>query len=187
MVLDEKNWGLNSVSASASVLDEESWDAIRVGEIPPPPPPPGVKGIIKDLHFWNVDKWQTIPPSVAVGGIVGVKATGRNTGENLDSMTLDAVIIDPDGKSIATKTVTQDWVGKGVEIVIECSGTKAKEGSYKAYIELIGRYEGMAYVLDEWEDTIAVIEEIEKEFPWKYVGIGLGSLAAILLIPKKKK
>lgn len=183
MVLDEKTYGLNSVSANASVLDEETWDAIRVGEIPPPPPPPGVHSLITDLRFWNVDKWQTVPPSVAVGSIVGVKATGENTGYNLDSMTLVVVIYDPDGKSIATKTVTKDWVGTGVELGIECVATKAKEGIYSAYIELIGAYEGMAYVLDEWEDTIAV----KKEFPWHWLGIGGAALAAILLIPKKKK
>jgi len=185
-ILDEKTWGLNSVAAHASVLDEETWDAIRLGEIPPPPPPPpppGVDGIIKDLRFWNVDKWQAVPPSVSVGSIVGVKATGKNIGYNLDSMTLNVVIIDPDGKSIATKTVTQDWVGTGVELGIECVATKAKEGIYSAYIELIGVYEGMAYVLYEWEDTIAV----KKEFPWKWLGIGGGALAAILLIPKKEK
>jgi len=179
-ILDRKTWGLDNISASTSVLDEKIWDAIGVGEITPP----DVDGLIKDLRFWNVDKWQTAPPSVAVGGIVGVKATGRNTGKNLDSMTMNAIIIDPDGKTIATKTVTQDWVGTGVEIAIECSGTKAKEGSYTAYVELIGKYAGMAYVLDEWENTIAVIK---KGFSWKYVGIGLGALGAILLVPKKKK
>lgn len=184
MVLDERTYTLNSVSANASVLDEETWDAIRVGEIPPPPPPPGVEGIITDLRFWNVDKWQTVPPSVAVGSIVGVKATGKNTGYNLDSMTLDVVIIDPDGESIATKTITKDWVGTGVELGIECIATKAKEGIYFAYIELIGMYEGMAYVLKEWEDTIAA----KKEFPWTWLGIGAGALGLILLAkPKKKK
>jgi len=158
----------------------------NIGEAPPPPPPPGVDGLIKDLRFWNVDKWQAVPPSVAVGGIVGIKATGKNTGVNLDSMTLNAIIIDPDGKTIATKTVTQDWVGTGVESVIECVATKANEGNYKAYIELIGRYAGMAYVLAEWEDTIAVVGVVGERF-WKWLGIGGAALAAILLIPSKKK
>lgn len=156
---------------------------ISVAPPPPPPPPPGVDGIITGLRFWNVDAWQTIPPSVAVGSMVGVKATGKNTGYNLGSMTLVAVIIDPDGKSIATKTITKDWVGTGVELEIECVATKAKEGIYSAYMELIGVYEGMAYVLDEWEGTIAA----KKEFPWTWLGIGAGALGVILLIPKKKK
>ena len=184
MILDEKTWGLSNISAS--ILDEKTWDAIQVGTPGPIPPPPGVEGLIKDLRFWNVDKWQTIPPSVAVGGIVGVKATGRNTGYALDSMTMNAVIDDPDGERIATETVTQDWVGTGVEILIECSGTKTKEGNYTAYIELIVRYAGLAYVLDTWEGAITVAVT-EGGFPWKYVGIGVGVMSAILLIPAKKK
>lgn len=168
----------------ATILDERTWSAVSVPGEGPPPPPPGVHGLITDLRFWNVDKWQTVPPSVAVGGIVGVKATGKNTGYNLDSMTLDVVIYDPDGKSIANKTVTEDWVGTGVELGIECVATKAKEGIYSAYIELIGVYEGMAYVLKEWEGTIAV----KKEFPWTWLGIGAGALGLILLVkPKKEK
>jgi len=186
IILDKKTWGLNNISARTSVLDEKIWNVINIaGE----GPPPGISGVIVDVRFWNGEVWSTAAPTVSAGSIIGIKATGKNTGDALASMTINAVINDPDGIHVATATNTVAWVATNGEMEIECKTTlpadTEKEGNYTAYIELIGHNTGV-YVLDSWENKIAIVGA-EKPFPWKYVGIGLGTLGAILLVPKKKK
>jgi len=150
---------------------------------PPAIPPPEMSGVIIDLRFFSKD-WQTKPPSVDRGSIIGVRAIGRNTGDALASMTMNAVIEDPDGERIATATKTIDWVATDQEMEIECKTIDTdKEGNYTAYIELIGRDAG-AYALDSWEGKIATVG---KPFPWKWLGIGTGTLGLIILAKPKKK
>jgi len=167
------------------IVAEKTWAAISVAE--EEPPPPEMSGVIIDLRFFNGKTWQTKPPSVDIGSIIGVRAIGRNTGDALASMTMNAVIEDPDGEQIATATKTIEWVATDQEMEIECKTIRAidtdKEGNYTAYIELIGHDTG-AYVLDTWEGKIATVG---KPFPWKWLGISAGALGLILLAKPKKK
>jgi len=165
------------------IVAEKTWSAIKVAEEEPPPPPPEMSGVIIDLRFFSKD-WQIKPPGVDIGSIIGVRASGRNTGDALASMTMNAVIKDPDGERIATATKTIDWVATGQEIEIECKATDTdKAGNYTAYIELIGHDTG-AYVLDTWEGKIATVG---KPFPWMWLGIGTGTLGLILLAKPKER
>lgn len=162
------------------IVAEKTWTAIKVAE---EEPPPEMSGVIIDLRFFSKD-WQTKPPGVDIGSIIGVSAICRNTGDPLASMTMNAVIEDPDGERIATATKTIDWVATGQEMEIECKTIDTdKAGNYTAYIELIGHDTG-AYVLDSWEGKIATVG---KPFPWKWLGIGAGTLGLILLAKPKKK
>ena len=164
-----------------ATIAERTWAAVQVGL------PIGMSGLILDLHFWDGKAWQTKPPSVEAGSIIGVSAIGRNTGDPLASMTMNAVIDDPDGIQIATATETINWVGTGGEMVIVCKTARAtdtgKEGNYTAYIELIGRNTG-TYVLKTWENKIATIG---KAFPWLWIGIGGAALGGLILLAPKKK
>ncbi len=163
------------------IVAEKTWTAIKVAE---EVPPPEMSGVIIDLSFFNGKTWQTKPTSVDIGSTIGVRATGRNTGDALASMTMNAVIEDPDGEQIATATKTIDWVATDQEMEIECKTIDTeKAGNYIAYIELIGHDIG-AYVLDTWEGKIATVG---KPFPWKWLGIGAGTLGLILLAKPKKR
>lgn len=171
----------------ATILAEKTWAAIQVGI---PGPPPTMSGLILNLRFWDGKAWQTKPPTVEPGSIIGVRAIGRNTGDPLASMTINAVIYDPDAKLIAAATEVITWVGTGGEIEIVCTTVMAagteKEGIYTAYIELIGQ-EGGAYVLDTWENKIATIGKPLLEKPWLWIGIGGVALGGLILLAPKKK
>lgn len=162
--------------------------ATIVKEMPPlPPPPPGVSGLIKDLQFWN-GAWQGSVPVIVIGNTVGIKAVGQNTGYILDSMTVNAVIYDPDGNTIASETQSMNWVGVEAELGIECTTSKSKEGKHTVHLELIGIYDGAGYVLDEWDGDIALESGGKGEIPWKWLGIGGVALASVLLLkPEKTK
>lgn len=175
MILDEKTYGLNGVPASASVLDEETWDAIRAGELLD-------TGKITLVHFYDpkTDKYIAKPPHIKVGQTVGLYALGDNLSGVPQVMKIRVELYDPDEIRLDydERELEIDYPGTIGSHYVESTATK--EGKYTGKVELW--FGGI--LVDSWEGLVATTEK----FPWLWLGIGAGALGLILLAkPKKKK
>ncbi|GAH87148.1 unnamed protein product, partial [marine sediment metagenome] len=103
-ILDEKTWGVSSLSAEP-FLSERTWGAISAGEVTP-------EGAFNDelTSYWNhvTGKFDlATPPNVDLGDEVGVVLYGQNQGSELQRMYMSISIFSPSGVEYFTSSVEQ--------------------------------------------------------------------------------
>lgn len=120
------------------------------------------------------------PVEVPVGHTVYGTGVGENTASYNQEMQISVELIDPDGQSRGYKT-WGDLLLPGHYIYLVTGNVEIdKEGVWQFHIKLEN---GGIFAENTW-DALATPG---VKFPWKWFGIGVGALAAILLIPKRKK
>jgi len=138
-----------------------------------------ITGIIypERFYYWDdaIGDWQDNPPEgVKVNGI-GIQADGRNTGTDVQYMSIEIKIKDPAGTIIETANSGVHIVPVNGFVKVAATAQVTTNGTYTADITLFSN----SQILDSWSGDIAI--NVEKDEPTeKYIKI-----ATVDVIPSK--
>jgi len=167
----------------ATILDEKTWDAIGEAAV-------GGRIVTEECLLTDVEldhkqyHISQFPVEVPLGHTVYGTGVGENTASYNQEMQISVELIDPDGESRGYKT-WGDLLLPGYYIYLVTGNVEIdKEGIWQFHVKL--ENEGI-FGEETWEALATPGAIPGAKFPWKWLAIGTGTLAAILLIPKRKK
>lgn len=146
---------------------------------------PAVGGRFDDAKtlFWNQAAGLfnlSRPPTVMPGGELGITLYGENTSLMDQTMYIAIRLKNPQGIVVKTYSTTPRICTPGSYLWGDCVTVCDITGDWTAEGELYGE----GGLLDTWQGKIGTVG---KPFPWKWLGIGAGTLGLIILAKPKKK
>ena len=169
----------------ATILDEETWDAIGIDVVGPIPGGRIVEQecLLTDMELDKQYHVSEFPVKIPLGHEVYGTGVGENTASYNQEMQISVDIIDPDGISRGYNTWGNLMLPAHYIYLVTASVNIDKEGIWKFHVKLEN---GGVFDEKTW-DAVATPGVKPKGFPWLWVGAGIAGASLVGLVAAGKE